>query len=84
MSAGELVGLRVRNDSMMPHPMNLHGHTAQVGPPGGTGPRKDTVLLPPMSRIDLTLAADNPGSWLLPCYNAYHAEAGMMTRLDYT
>lgn len=69
---------------MMPHPMNLHGHTAQVGPPGGTGPRKDTVLLPPMSRIDLTLAADNPGSWLLPCYNAYHAEAGMMTRLDYT
>ena len=84
VSAGELVGLRVRNHSMMPHPMHLHGHTAQVGPPGGTGPRKDTVLLPPMSRVDLTLAADNPGSWLLHCHNAYHAEAGMMTRLDYT
>ena len=34
--------------------------------------------------MDLTLAADNPGSWLLHCHNAYHAEAGMMTRLDYT
>jgi FtsP/CotA-like multicopper oxidase with cupredoxin domain len=84
VSAGELVGLRVRNHSMMPHPMHLHGHTAQVGDPGGPGPRKDTVLLPPMSRVDLTMVADNPGSWLLHCHNAYHAEAGMMTRLDYT
>jgi FtsP/CotA-like multicopper oxidase with cupredoxin domain len=27
--------------------------------------------------------ADNPGRWMLHCHNAYHAEAGMMTRLHY-
>jgi FtsP/CotA-like multicopper oxidase with cupredoxin domain len=43
-------------------------------------PRKDTVLLPPMSLVDLNLAADNPGSWLLHGHNAQHAESGMMTR----
>lgn len=81
--AGDVARLRLANHSMMPHPVHLHGHTAQVGPGGGVGPRKDTVLLPPMSRLDLTMHADNPGQWLLHCHNAYHAEAGMMTRLDY-
>jgi FtsP/CotA-like multicopper oxidase with cupredoxin domain len=27
--------------------------------------------------------ADNPGRWMLHCHNAYHAEAGKMTRLHY-
>ncbi|MEI2784589.1 MAG: multicopper oxidase domain-containing protein [Candidatus Nanopelagicales bacterium] len=62
---------------------------ARAHVPGGagrcrTGPRKDTVLLAPMTRAEVDLVADNPGSWMLHCHNAYHAEAGMMTRLDYT
>jgi FtsP/CotA-like multicopper oxidase with cupredoxin domain len=41
------------------------------------------VLVPPMFGVDVDLVADNPGLWMVHCHNAYHAEAGMMTRLDY-
>ena len=34
-------------------------------------------------RRSVDFAADNPGQWMVHCHNAYHAEAGMMTRLDY-
>ena len=76
--------LRIRNMSMMPHPMHLHGHTFQLGSAGSSGARKDTVLVPPMAQFDVDFAATNPGQWMIHCHNAYHAEAGMMTRLDYS
>ena len=75
--------LQIRNMSMMAHPLHLHGHTFQLGPAGGNGPRKDTVLVPPMGAVNVDFAADNPGRWMVHCHNLYHAEAGMMTRLDY-
>lgn len=80
---GEAGRLQIRNMSMMAHPLHVHGHTFQLGPAGGAGPRKDTVLLPPMGGVSVDLAATNPGSWMVHCHNAYHADAGMMTRLDY-
>jgi FtsP/CotA-like multicopper oxidase with cupredoxin domain len=80
---GQSGRLRIRNHSMMSHPMHVHGHTFQLGHAGGTGPRKDTVLVPPMGGVDVDLVADNPGKWMVHCHNAYHAESGMMTRLDY-
>ena len=80
---GQAGRLRITNHSMMSHPVHLHGHSFQVGPAGGRGPRKDTVLLPPMARADVDFAASNPGDWMVHCHNAYHAEAGMMTRLEY-
>lgn len=83
VTSGQAVRLRMSNMSMMSHPVHLHGHTFQIGAAGGSGARKDTVLLPPMARADVSLVADNPGKWMLHCHNAYHAEAGMMTRLDY-
>ncbi|MDI1290289.1 MAG: multicopper oxidase domain-containing protein, partial [bacterium] len=81
--AGQAGRLRLRNMTMMSHPMHLHGHTFQLGAAGGRGPRKDTVLVPPMGAVDVSFVADNPGLWMVHCHNAYHAEAGMMTRLDY-
>ncbi len=81
--AGQAGRLRIRNHSMMPHPIHLHGHTFQLGAAGGTGPRKDTVLVPAMGAVDVDFVADNPGQWMVHCHNAYHAEAGMMTRLEY-
>lgn len=80
---GEMGRLLIRNMSMMPHPVHLHGHAFQIGPAGGGGARKDTVLVPAMGGVDVDVAAVNPGSWMIHCHNAYHAEAGMMTRLDY-
>lgn len=84
VKAGQTTRLRVMNHSMMAHPIHLHGHTFQLGPAGGTGARKDTVLVPAMAAVDLAVLADNPGQWALHCHTAVHMEAGMMTRLDYT
>lgn len=80
---GEMVRLRLTNMSMMAHPVHLHGHRFQVGSGGSSGAVKDTLLLPPMAAVDVDFLADNPGRWLLHCHNAYHMEAGMMTRLEY-
>ncbi len=84
ITAGQSLRLRMRNMSMMSHPIHLHGHTFQLGPAGGMGARKDTVLVPAMGAVSVDVRATNPGAWMLHCHNAYHAEAGMMTRLDYT
>lgn len=81
--AGEMTRLRLRNMSMMPHPIHVHGHTFQLGSAGGSGARKDTFLVPPMGGTNVDFLATNPGRWMIHCHNAYHAEAGMMTRLEY-
>jgi len=80
---GQRVRLSFDNQSMMWHPMHLHGHTFQLVTPTGTGSRKDTTLVLPMQSVAVDFQADNPGTWMLHCHNAYHAEAGMMTRLQY-
>jgi FtsP/CotA-like multicopper oxidase with cupredoxin domain len=77
---GERVRLRLRNATMMFHPMHVHGHTFGLR---GSGVRKDTVIVRPMQAIDVDLDADNPGQWATHCHNIYHAEAGMMTTLSY-
>jgi FtsP/CotA-like multicopper oxidase with cupredoxin domain len=84
VAAGQTTRLRVMNHSMMAHPLHLHGHTFQLGAAGGSGTRKDTVLVPSMGAVDVAVLADNPGRWMLHCHTAVHMEAGMMTRLDYT
>ncbi|GGM70778.1 putative oxidase (copper-binding protein) [Longimycelium tulufanense] len=81
---GERVRLRFVNQTMMFHPMHLHGHTGQVVRADGAGPRKDTVVALPMRTVELDLDADNPGRWMVHCHNAYHAEAGMMALMGYT
>jgi len=80
IAPGERVRLRLRNRSMMFHPMHLHGHT--FGLVDG-GARKDTVIVRPMQSVEVDLEADNPGQWALHCHNIYHAETGMMTVLSY-
>lgn len=80
---GERIRLELTNNTMMWHPVHLHGHTFQVLTGNGTGPRKDTVAIPPMGTVTIEFDADNPGQWMLHCHNIYHAEAGMMTSLSY-
>lgn len=84
---GDLFILRFTNNSMMFHPMHLHGHTFQVVASNGSyitnGPRKDTLIVKPMEIAEVLVQADNPGLWALHCHNTYHMEAGMMTSLQY-
>lgn len=82
---GRHATLTFANQTMMWHPMHLHGHTFQViKADGSPGPRKDTVIVKPMQTVAVRLVADNPGIWMLHCHNGYHMGAGMMTTLNYT
>ncbi|AQT83175.1 oxidase [Mycolicibacterium litorale] len=82
---GQHATVTFTNNTMMWHPMHLHGHTFQVLRAGAQpGPRKDTVIVKPMQTVAVALVADNPGIWMLHCHNGYHMDAGMMTTLDYT
>ena len=81
--AGERVRLVLRNESMMFHPMHVHGHTFALGAAGRSGIRKDTVNVLPMESLSVDLQADNPGQWAVHCHNIYHAELGMATVLSY-
>lgn len=78
---GERLRLRVVNDTMMFHPIHLHGHTFQLVGDGGA--RKDTVNVLPMSSVEFDIEADNPGQWMLHCHNTYHLETGMATVFSY-
>jgi CopA family copper-resistance protein len=75
----ERVRLRLINDTMMTHPMHLHGHFFEVvnGNPGHQ-PLKHTVRVSPGGFIDLDLTADAPGDWAFHCHLLYHMHAGMM------
>jgi len=83
LAPGKRVRLRFVNESMMFHPMHLHGHTFQVVSPTGPGPRKDTVLVPPMQTVEVDFDTDNPGRWIVHCHNDYHLGGGMATFVEY-
>ncbi|CPT10179.1 Probable oxidase (copper-binding protein) [Mycobacteroides abscessus subsp. abscessus] len=81
---GQRVRLRFINNSMMFHPMHLHGHTFAVRDgKGAFRARKDTVLVAPMKTVEVDFDADNPGQWLTHCHNIYHGETGMMAVVSY-
>ncbi len=82
VAADERVRVNMRNQTMMFHPMHLHGHTFAVGAPA-QGVRKDTVNVLPMQSLSVDLDADNPGEWLVHCHNGYHGELGMMAVMSY-
>jgi FtsP/CotA-like multicopper oxidase with cupredoxin domain len=83
---GQRVAIEMQNQTMMPHPMHLHGHAFQVVAINGAplaGAVRDTVLVPPMSSITIAFDADNPGRWALHCHNLYHMMTGMMAEVRY-
>lgn len=77
---GERVRLRLVNDTMMFHPIHVHGHTFGII---DNGARKDTVIVRPMEALAVDFDAINPGQWMIHCHNVYHAESGMMVPLSY-
>ncbi|MGV8920611.1 MAG: multicopper oxidase family protein [Pseudomonas sp.] len=86
IKAGQRVAITFHNTTMMSHPMHLHGHHFQVIAFNGNqiqGAMRDTVYVPPKSKVTVAFDADNAGRWLLHCHNEYHQEVGMMTEVAY-
>ena len=75
----ERVRVTLINDTMMPHPIHLHGHFFElVTGHGANAPRKHTINVPPGAKMTFDLTADAPGDWAFHCHNLYHMTAGMM------
>ena len=74
----ERVRVTLVNDSMMAHPIHLHGHFFEVvtGNPG-RHPRKHTVNVLPGGKVAFDLTADERGDWAFHCHLLYHMHAGM-------
>lgn len=83
---GDRIEISLSNQTMMAHPMHLHGHHFQVVEVNGqrlAGAIRDTLLVPPMQRVVIAVEADNPGKWAFHCHHLYHMVSGMMTFLTY-
>ena len=66
------------NDTMMNHPIHLHGIFSELeNPDREVIARKHTINVQPAQRVTYALTADNPGRWAYHCHLLYHMEAGM-------
>ena len=78
MRAGERVRVTLVNDTMMNHPIHLHGHLFElVTGHGDHSPRKHTVNVAPGGTVRWDVTAI-PGDWAFHCHLLYHMHAGMM------
>ena len=75
----ERVRVTLVNDTMMAHPIHLHGHFFELvtGGPDGHQPLKHTVNVAPGGKVSFDLTADNPGDWAFHCHLLMHMHAGM-------
>ncbi|MEQ8525912.1 multicopper oxidase domain-containing protein [Gracilimonas sp.] len=81
---GEIVRVTLNNETMMHHPMHLHGHFFRVlNGNGKYAPLKHTVDVPPMSRITIEFAANEEKDWFFHCHILYHMKAGMARVFSY-
>ncbi|MDV8156743.1 copper resistance system multicopper oxidase [Acinetobacter bereziniae] len=80
---GERIRIKFINDSMMAHPMHLHGMFMQLenGQPPVDMPNKHTVVVPPGKTVTALLTADELGEWAIHCHLLYHMTSGMMNKL---
>jgi CopA family copper-resistance protein len=75
---GERLRIVLVNDTMMNHPIHLHGMFSDLeDADGNVIVRKHTVNVQPAQRISYRVTADNPGRWAYHCHLLYHMEAGM-------
>ncbi len=75
---GEIVRMTIYNNSMMRHPMHLHGHDFRVlNGQGDYSPLKNIIDIMPMETDVLEFAATESGDWFFHCHILYHMMAGM-------
>ena len=78
LNDGERVRIVLVNDTMMEHPIHLHGMWSDLENENGEFQvRKHTISMPPGTRRSFRVTADAPGPWAFHCHLLYHMEAGM-------
>jgi CopA family copper-resistance protein len=78
LQRGERVRFVLINDSMMEHPIHLHGLWSELD--NGHGeyrPYKHTINVKPGEKLSYLVTADEPGRWAYHCHLLYHMEMGM-------
>ena len=75
---GERLRIVLSNDTMMAHPIHLHGMFGELeAADGAVMVRKHTFIVQPGKQLSYLVTADNPGQWAYHCHLLYHMEAGM-------
>lgn len=81
---GEVLRLELINDSMMHHPIHLHGHFFRLlNGHGDFAPLKHTVDVPPMGHQTIEFEANEEGDWMFHCHILYHMMEGMARVVHY-
>ncbi|WP_409929509.1 copper resistance system multicopper oxidase [Sulfuriflexus sp.] len=75
---GERLRVILHNDTMMTHPMHLHGMWSELQSPDGKFlARRHTISVQPAQRVSFLVTADALGRWAWHCHLLYHMDAGM-------
>jgi FtsP/CotA-like multicopper oxidase with cupredoxin domain len=75
---GEIIELELINDTMMHHPIHLHGHFFRLlMGQGARSPLKHTVDVPPMTSRTVEFEANEEKDWMFHCHILYHMMSGM-------
>jgi CopA family copper-resistance protein len=83
LNYGERMRIVLVNDTMMTHPIHLHGMWSDLEDAHGTFQvRKHTIDMPPGSKRSYRVRADALGRWAYHCHLLYHMEAGMMREVE--
>jgi CopA family copper-resistance protein len=81
---GEIVSITMYNNSMMRHPMHLHGHDFRViNGQGDYAPLKNVLDIMPMETNVIEFEANIEGDWFFHCHILYHMMAGMNRVFSY-
>ncbi|WP_041393948.1 copper resistance system multicopper oxidase [Photobacterium profundum] len=79
---GERVRIILQNDTMMTHPMHLHGMWSELETPNGELlVRRHTIPVQPAQRISFLVTADALGAWAWHCHLLFHMDAGMFRKV---
>jgi len=83
LNYGERMRIVLVNDTMMTHPIHLHGMWSDLeDEQGNFMVRKHTIDMPPGSKRSYRVRADALGRWAYHCHMLYHMEAGMMREVQ--
>jgi len=82
---GERLRVILHNDTMMTHPMHLHGMWSELETPGGKfQARRHTIPVQPAQRLSFLVTADALGRWAWHCHLLFHMDAGMFREVVVT